>query len=83
MRWEKIEDTEREAYLCEKTGWVVFKSNVEGYWIVFLIGQDDSQYGPYESEAEAKKWATRMQEMVERRADEAEEVDEDTHRILH
>ena len=66
MKWIRINDPQRETYLCEETGWVIFASVVDGYWLVFLTGEEDNHYGPYEDKEEAAKWARRLQGLSER-----------------
>lgn len=72
MKWGILNDPKREAYLCEETGWVVFASVIDGYWLVFLTGEEDKHYGPYEDETDAKMWAERLQGLAERLAEEDE-----------
>ena len=74
MKWGKVEDIGREAHLCEETRWIAFKSTMHGYWLIFMAGQEDERYGPYEDEAEAKKWAERLHKMSLCRAEEKEEA---------
>lgn len=70
MKWGRINDPDREAYMCDETGWVVFQSVIDGYWLVFSNLDMDKHYGPYEDAAEAQLWAERLQELTERIVEE-------------
>jgi hypothetical protein len=70
MKWGRIEHPDRDVHMCEETGWVVFESNMNGHWLGFMAGENDAQDGPYENEAEAKKWAERLEKYSQQVAEE-------------